>query len=50
MKNLGTSVKTESAEDEIKDELKKIEKDLDNSKLTAQIRDAVNQKISDAKK
>ena len=50
LKNLGTSFKKESEEDEIKDELKKIEKDLDNSKLTAQIRDAVNQKISDAKK
>ena len=50
LKNLGTSVKKESEEDEIKDELKKIEKDLDNSKLTAQIRDAVSQKISDAKK
>lgn len=50
LKNMGTSVKKESDEDEIKNELKQIEKNLDNSKLTTQIRDTISQKISDAKK
>lgn len=50
LKNMGTSVKKESDEDEIKAELKKIEKDLDNAKLTAQIRNSISNKISDTKK